>query len=183
MSTLTAGHRGPWTEADYFALGETSDRVELLDGKLVVSPNPHSAHQAISFELTAALTSAARAARLKAVLAPNVRLGANRILIPDVVIMRGPHKACIEVEDVPFAAEIVSPGNAATDRVTKMRVYAEAGIPRYLLVEPKRDGIDLRLFRLSGRHYVEQARATGDEPLLIDEPVKVELIPASLLDD
>ena len=34
-----------------------------------------------------------------------------------------------------LAVEIVSPGSAAMDEVVKLREYAEAGIPRYWMVE------------------------------------------------
>ncbi|MEV0719152.1 Uma2 family endonuclease [Asanoa sp. NPDC050611] len=167
---------GPWSEDDYFELGETPNRIELIDGSLLVSPAPTVRHQHLSFLLTQALSGAARREGLAVYQAVNVRLKTDRIVIPDLVVSEvAITESVVEATDVKMICEIVSPSNAVADRVTKMRLYAVAGIPWYLLVEKDESGFVLQLLHLQGDHYAAVAKASGDDVLHLDEPLVADL--------
>jgi Uma2 family endonuclease len=175
MSTMAFDHVGPWTEDDYFALGETSDRIELFDGSLVVSPGPALRHQDVSRRLANALEAAAEADGLLVFEAINVRLRPGRVPIPDLVITRDVDLGSLAVDAAAteLVCEITSPGNAGNDRVLKMHLYAEAGIGWYLLVDP--EPLMLRLFRLDGDKYVQHTIAGVGEILRLTEPIRVDI--------
>jgi Uma2 family endonuclease len=120
---------------------DTSRCYELVEGVLLVVPRPAPLHQRamlrlcrqIEDQLPAELTVLPDVEVLvKAGEPPTVRA-------PDITITR---EACVaatpsrlEAADVLVAVEILSPGTGTTDRVTKKHEYADAGIPRYWIVD------------------------------------------------
>jgi Uma2 family endonuclease len=181
--TAAFAHVMPWTEEEFLALGETPDRVELFDGSLLVSPAPTPIHQLISTNLTFALRAAAREAGLRVYPAVNLRLRRDRIPIPDLVLTRpiDVWNLVVDASSVVLVCEIISPSNAATDRVLKMHHYAEAGIQWYLLTDPDTRVLDL--YRLEGKQYKQYATGKPGTPLRMDAPVVVEMDPDELLSD
>ncbi|GHJ17551.1 MULTISPECIES: Uma2 family endonuclease [unclassified Micromonospora] len=174
-------HIGLWTETDYLALDHGLDRIELLDGSLIVTPAPSKRHQLVSWNLVDSLRRAARPLGLLVFEAVNLRLGVNRMVIPDVVVADTDDEGTVvEAGEVRLVCEVVSPGNAAADRLVKMQLYAIARIPWYLLVEQDGDSHSLRLHRLDGEHYVEDAVAKAGETLTVTEPFRWAIDPSVL---
>ena len=79
---------GPWTEEDFLAL-PVDRRVELLDGALLVSPSARGKHQRLSSRLAIAFDAVVPVG-LEVLEAVNVRVGPDKILIPDLVMITAP---------------------------------------------------------------------------------------------
>ena len=171
----------PMTEQEFLALGETSERIELFDGSLFMTPAPTPGHQFISRRLANALDPGAGAAGLVVSEAVNVRLRQDRIPIPDVVVTTpiDYSSPVIDADAVRLVCEVVSPSNASADKVLKMHYYAAARIPWYLLVEQQSG--TLRLYELSGDKYIERATAEPGDILRLTEPLTADLDPKALL--
>ena len=168
---LLPNHHGPWTLGDVLALPEDhSQRVELVDGMLIVSPLGNFRHQTLVADCFSALRAAAPS-DCQATIELNVGLSGGRLLIPDFTVVErtGFAGLLFPVENVVLVGEVMSPSTRVNDLVLKRQLYAEAGVPFYLVVDPKGGTF---LLELHGSEYVEVARE-ADGVLVLDRPFQV----------
>lgn len=177
-------HRGPYSLADLEAMPEDGQRYELIDGSLHVTPAPTPLHQLVSARLCAVLAQQAPQG-MDALYGIDVLCGRDDVLQPDAALV--PTKAIFEggrvipADQIQLVAEIVSPSSARMDRVLKPMMYAEAGIPDYLLVELEEPAITWFQLARDGRSYTVRARAVGDDLLVMTQPLGIEIVPAALV--
>ncbi|UOZ11245.1 Uma2 family endonuclease [Amycolatopsis sp. WQ 127309] len=170
-------HPDGWTVDEVLALPEDQtslQRIELVDGALLVSPAPTSVHQRLLQKLQFAFVPALPE-DTELLPGVNVRFGGQRLLIPDLVIL-----TCTAVDTVAFAAsdvllaaEIVSPSTKVQDRILKRAIYAEALIPFYLLVEPGEPDT-ATLFELQRGEYEPIAKSEAGQ-LHLTRPFEAEI--------
>ncbi|WP_328612204.1 Uma2 family endonuclease [Amycolatopsis sp. NBC_00345] len=173
---------------EYAALGETElGYTELMEGRLVLSPNPRPKHNAAIFELAKQLEPQLPGS-LEPIpctdvdlgLAPSGEPGFSRR--PDLMIARkivfarvGEDEDMVRAEEVAIVVEIVSPGSKRTDYVTKHDEYADAGIPFYWIVDLS-DPVSLVACHQAGEPGYQDAPAvTGVFATTEPFPVKLDL--------
>lgn len=171
-----------WTEERFLELPTDRRRVELLDGALLVSPNPGLPHQRLSSRLWA-LLDRARPDDVEVLEAVNVRLGGERILIPDLAVVTpaDPDGVTCEASEVRLVVEILGANRRRTDEAVKPALYAAAGIPHYLRIDLTPDGPDATVYALSEGRYRGTSRARPGERLRLTEPVALDVELAALL--
>jgi Uma2 family endonuclease len=156
---------------------DNGQRVELIDGTLVVSPSPTPTHQRVLQLLIVALLNTVPP-ELEVLPGVNAVLGQQRrLLIPDLVVTNRPGHTDLYFtgDQIVLAAEILSPSTRAYDRILKRQLYAEAGIGYYLVVDPAPATPPLAtLLRLDGEDYREDVRST-DGLLRIERPFPIEV--------
>jgi Uma2 family endonuclease len=130
------------TEAEFLALPESNDKIELVDGEVIMSPSPSIRHQEIVARLFTLLRSwRDRASFRGSVLAAplDIRVGPERIVQSDIVVFTEalPMDAPLPIQARPLLCVEVLSTNRVHDRVTKRYLYAQAGIPEYWCVDPE----------------------------------------------
>ena len=175
MATITLSNA--FTVDDLEAMPDDGRRYELIGGAIVMTPAPEPVHQRVVLGLVRRIEDACPPGH-EAFVSPidfdlpgGQRVEPDLIVVPDASVgdkrLSGPALLVVE---------IVSPGSVTNDQVTKRQVYAEAGVPAYWIVDPRRGHI--LALRLVEGVYEPYADSTG--PVTLDWPVAVSFAVADL---
>lgn len=176
LAPLDQHQAEPLTFADLQRLPDDGNRYELLDGMLLVTPSPNTAHQRCVANLLGLLRAVAPA-ELEALCAPfDWLVDEHNLFEPDVIVFRRADVGPLRLERTPvLVVEVLSPSTRGRDLTVKRAAYARAGVAAYWVVDP--DVPALRAF-VGGE---EVARVAGDEPFSAERPFPVSVVPAELL--
>ena len=169
---------------DLLAMPEDGYRYEIHGGELVVVPSPLPRHQTVVIELCMALKAYVGESGGIALIAPlDIVFDEFDVVQPDIVFFRAERRHLVSPDAVTrhrpdIAVEVLSPSTAATDRGTKMRMFARYGVPEYWIVDPVLERIEVHA--LDDHAYrCAQVAGVGDTTqsvLLPDLAVGVERI-------
>jgi Uma2 family endonuclease len=158
------------TIEELLALPEDGLRHELLNGVHVVTPAPTLPHQAVLGEFGYALRRGLEGnAALMVLESPaDIVLGPRTLVQPDLFVVRRPANVRLarwsDVGVPVLVIEFLSPSTAARDRGAKRRIYQQAGVAEYWIVD-----LDARL--------VERWRPRDDRPEIVSEALRWEPSP------
>lgn len=155
------------TIEELLALPEDGQRHELLAGQYFVTPVPRPDHERVVRSLVSCILEAV-GDRTDLELFPrsDIYLRDDTLVEPDLVLlMSDPASRFREWSKAPIpllAVEVLSPSTASRDRGIKRRLYLEAGVEEYWIVD-----IDARL--------VERWRAGDERPEIVEEELRWDL--------
>ncbi len=165
---------GSYTYNDYL-LWQFKDRVELIRGSLFqMSPAPNVMHQRLATFFTAKLFNFFERKTCQIFVAPfDVRLPVSRkkgqdttVVQPDLCVVCDSAKldeqGCAGAPDL--VVEILSPGNSTKEMREKYRVYEEAGVREYWIVNPSEKVVFVYVLDEAGI-FIGLAPVTEEDPL------------------
>jgi Uma2 family endonuclease len=173
-----------FTYADYkdweLAQGE---RYELIYGIAYAMAGPNAYHQSISGELFRQIANYLQGKPCKVYSAPfDVRLfyekdeSDDTVVQPDISVVcddkkRGP-EGCRGAPDL--AAEILSPSNTAIEMERKFKLYRQAGVREYWVIDPENKGVTAYCFS-DGEILTRTYGAKDTAPVTIFPGLHIEL--------
>jgi Uma2 family endonuclease len=174
-------------ERVYANLDIPGHRIELLDGQVTVSPTASRPHSRIVQRLNEALWACIQEHGWEVHANLTLHVAATRErLIPDLWICP-PEAPQFDENEVYghgalLVAEVVSPASRHRDLVEKVRAYAQAGVPLYLVIDPCAPPAALTLHsNLLGDAYRSRTHAEAGKTLALPDPFGIDLSVEKLL--
>jgi Uma2 family endonuclease len=152
-----------WTADSFLAWEDRQEGKHEFDGRTIVPMTGGSfAHQDIVFNVRGVLGRLLAGQLYRVGQEMRLRIG-ERVRYPDVLVCAGrPNQATRTVTDAIVIVEVVSEGTAATDRVQKLRDYADVpSLVAYLLLE--QSAVAATLYRREpGGPWIATAHTDGE---------------------
>lgn len=168
--------QGQWTYEDYLRLPDNGFRYEVIEGEIYMSPAPRPNHQKVLGALHGFLWSYLQNKPIgELFFAPiDVILGELGTPVqPDLLYLRSERVHLVTeklIDGSPdMVVEIISPTSETYDRHTKFKLYAQAGILEYWLIDPL--NCQVEIFVLRGKAYIPLG------PFQDDDSIRSELFP------
>lgn len=181
MACMGMPVEGGWRVGDLDAM-PSGLRHELVDGVLLSSARPSSAHQLVVIELAFLLRRAQTAPRQTLTAPFDFRPNGRRSLQPDILVVRREDIGSRNVTGPVLAAvEVLSEQTRELDRTLKREVYRQSGVASYWLVDPAEPSVTVLELDEAGRYQLA-GLARGDQLLRVSRPFPVELVPARLVE-
>ncbi|WP_111601073.1 Uma2 family endonuclease [Streptomyces sp. Amel2xB2] len=154
-------------------------RVELIEGEIHVVPPANGEHEEIVSELTGQIRDHRKElGRYTGIGLYVPDASATGKVVPDLVIApKGSFSDRAEYHDpapVLLVAEVTSRSTAVQDRGPKLRGYARAGIPCYLLID-REAGEVVVYSEPSGASFTRSSEAALSKTVALPEPLGFEL--------
>lgn len=175
-----------YTYADLLEWDDTV-RYELYDGWPVALASPTHIHQQISMELSTQLHTYLRGKRCKVYPAPfDVRLfeesgdhpeNVDTVVQPDLMVVCDPSKVDRRgVHGAPeLIIEILSESTRRNDRLTKFKLYQQAGVQEYWIVDPESRVVSVYTLEDGAYHAAATYSASASVPVGVLEDCTVDL--------
>jgi len=181
MTTMAASPAGLLTREDLDRMPDDGNRYELIEGEIVVSGAPALRHQVAVTELVVRLHAACPDHLLVTQAPFDVVLGEHTVVQPDVLVL-DPAATDDRGFDGPplLAVEVLSPSTRSRDLGVKKRVYEQAGVAAYWVVDVSDDEVTLTAWELRDGAFAAAAAIAGDESWTATVPFDVTVVPARL---
>lgn len=181
MTTMAARSSPMLTRDDLDRMPDDGNRYELIEGEIVVSAAPSLPHQ-IAVTRLILLLGGGCPDHLVVLTAPfDVALSEHTVVQPDVLVLDPTAADDRGLEGPPLlAVEVISPSTRRRDLSVKKRVYEQAGVAAYWVVDAGADEVTLTAWELRDGSYVAAAAVTGDEEWTASAPFPVTLAPSRL---